>query len=101
MLELTWVFLGLVAGAATYVTLSTADDQRAIICGLIGAITWLLFAYAALSVEHVSTDGTVSIHRYPAMVAWGLMMAAPNFYVALTGPLEIIKNPRQLQEEVS
>lgn len=101
MQELTWVFLGVIAAAATYVALSTPDDQRVIIFGLIGFLTWGLFAYGALSVQHVSANGVISIHRYPALTAWGLMMAAPNFYVALTGPLELVRNPRELQGEVS
>lgn len=102
MQELALLFLGAVGAGASYVSLSRAsDDQLLILAGLIGTVTWLLFAYSALAQVDISANGVITPQPDPALAVWGVMMAAPNFYVALTGPLEIIKNPRQLQSEVS
>jgi hypothetical protein len=91
------IFIGLVAAGATFLSVTTTNNEIAIIAGVIGAVTWLLFAFFALDVTIVDDSGTISKVRYPALAAWGLMMMAPNAFVALTGPLQIISdtNPRQ------
>lgn len=100
MTPLSWVFVGVVGVGATYVTLTTDSDQLAIISGLIGLVTWLLFSFQSLDIV-LYEDGIELTKRYPAMAVWGLAMAAPNLYVALTGPLEIVRDRAQLREEVS
>jgi len=45
-------------------------------------------------------DGTAQTVRYPALTAWGVMMSAPNFYVALTGPLNLIAEKTPTKNEV-
>jgi hypothetical protein len=93
------IFIGVVAAAATLLAVTTSDNNVAIVSGLIGALTFLLFAFFALDVTVFDDSGTAQTVRYPALAVWGLMMAAPNAYVALTGPLELIaeKNPTKNQ----
>jgi hypothetical protein len=99
MKVLAWIFVGLVGAGATYVTLTTDSDQLAIIGGLIGFFSWGMFAWSALSIT-VYDGGTAHTTRYPAMAAYGLMLAAPNLYVALTGPLELVKDRETIKQEV-
>lgn len=56
-------------------------------------------SFYALEVT-VSDSGVTTIYRYPAMAAFGVLMAAPNLYVALRGPLEIVKDRDALAGEV-
>lgn len=100
MTPLGWVFVGAVGIGATYISLTTDSDQLAIVSGLIGLVTCLLFAFLSLEIV-LYEDGIETTKRYPAMAAWGLAMAAPNLYVALTGPLEIVRDRDQLREEVT
>lgn len=91
MLQNTWLFVGLIAALATALTLWTADDQTAIISGLIGTVTWLTWAYSALNV--ITYDGGSQFaHSYPALAALGVMLAVPNLFVALTGPLAVARD---------
>lgn len=91
MLQLTWLFVGALAMLATALTLRTADDQTAIMSGLAGTITWLLWAYSALNV--VTYDGGSQFtHAYPGLAALGVMLALPNLFVALTGPLMVARD---------
>lgn len=101
MKPIGWVFVGVVAAGATYVTLTTDNDQLAIISGLIGMLSWLMFSFLSLEIIIYDGAGGEQITRYPSMTAWGLAMAAPNLYVALTGPLHIIRDRDQLRSEVS
>lgn len=100
MKVLAWVFVGFIGACASYISVTTDNDQVAIISGCIGLISWLLFAYFSLSITVYDTNGSPHTTRYPAMALWGLAMAAPNLYVALTGPLEILTDSSQLREEV-
>jgi len=97
---LAWLFIGVIGAGATYLSLTTGNDQLAILTGLIGTVSWLLFAFLSLEVVEVSSGVQVT-SRYPAMAAWGLAMAAPNFYIALTGPLfELERQFDDIREEV-
>lgn len=98
---IAWVALFAFASCASYVTLTrTEDDQLLLITGFIAFFAWALFAFSALGVTE-SSSGVTTTFRYPEMTAFGLMMAAPNLYVALSGPLNIIKDREQLRGEVS
>jgi hypothetical protein len=98
MLQISWLFVGLVASGATLLTLTTSDDQTAILTGLIGTISWALFAYSSLHVV-THSGGSEFVSAYPSLAAFGVMMAVPNLFVALTGPLRAA-DPRELAEEV-
>jgi len=99
MNQLPWLFIGTLAAAATFISVTTTDDQIGIISGLLGALTGFTFAYHSLSVT-VYSQGTAFVSRYPELAALGLALAAPNLFVALTGPLEIVRDRDQLQNEV-
>lgn len=99
MTPLILAFLGIVALVFTGLTLTTADDQTAIISGLLGATTWTLWAYSTLNVT-IYSGGSEFTESYPAFAALGLALAAPNAFVALTGPLMLAKNPDAIAEEV-
>ena len=101
MLQLTFLFLGVIAAGATYVTLSTADDQKAIMFGLIGAINWALWAYSSLNVVVYDGSSNPLQHSDPALAALGVMLMIPNLFVALTGPLALIEDPSTMAEEVN
>lgn len=100
MNELAWILLGVIGAGATFVSVTTDNDQIAILSGLVGTLSWLLFAYGALGVTTIDQSGTLHTSRYPALAAYGVAMAIPNFFVALTGPLEILNNREQLKQEV-
>lgn len=98
---IAWIALGAFASVWSYLSLTrNADDQLLILSGLIGTIAWLLFAFFSLSVTE-SSSGVTTVFRYPSMALFGLMMAAPNAFVALRGPLEVVKDRDQLRSEVS
>lgn len=99
MKPIGWIFTGAVAAGATYVTLTTDNDLLAIISGVVGVFSWLLFAYFSLGVTIYDANGAAQTDRYPAMAAWGVMMAVPNIYVALTGPLHLVGDRERLREE--
>lgn len=99
MIQLNWIFLGVVGLIATVQTIRTIDDQVAIASGLMGTIAWLLWAYSSLHVVVVS-NGTEFVYEYPSLAMFGVLMAIPNLFIALTGPLRIAADPRQLAEEV-
>ena len=99
MLEHSWIFLGGLATVTTVLTLRTDDDQTGILTGLIGTVTWALWAFSALNIV-THSGGTEFTHSYPALAAFGLLMAVPNLFVALTGPLTIAQNRQELAEEV-
>lgn len=94
------IFIGVVAAGASYITLTTSNNDVAIVAGLIGCFSWLLFAFFALDVTVFDDSGAAQTVRYPALTAWGLMMAVPNVYVALTGPLEIISEQAPRKNEI-
>lgn len=99
MNQLPWLFIGVFAAAATFISVTTTDDQIGIISGLFGTLSALTFAYHSLSVT-VYSQGTEFVSRYPELAVFGLALAAPNLLVALTGPLAIVRDREQLQDEV-
>jgi len=100
MIALAWVFLGAIGVVSTYLSLTADNDDLVIITGLIGTLAWLLFAFYALDVTIYDQAGTLHTDRYPAMALFGLAMAAPNLYIAITGPLELMSNRERLEREV-
>ncbi len=94
------IFIGVVAAGASYLSVTTSNNDVAIVTGLVGSFSWLLFAFFALDVTVFDDSGAAQTVRYPALTAWGLMMAAPNLYVALTGPLEIISEQAPSEKEI-
>jgi len=99
MYQFSWIFLGVVALVVTVMTLRAGDDQLAIVSGLAGTISWALWGYSALNVVVVS-GGTEFAQQYPSFAAFGVVMAIPNLFIALTGPLSIARNREQLTNEL-
>jgi len=86
-----WLFIGLVGGIATYVTLTTSEDDIAILFGIIGLLSWGLFAVQSLNVDVLAGGKTEVIsYSYAAVSVWGLALAVLNLYVVLTGPIAVI-----------
>lgn len=94
MLESGWLFVGVVATIATVGALSTPDDVLAIITGVVGTVSWVLFAYGALDVSVVA-DSATQTFTMPALTLFAVMMALPPAYVALTGPVEVVGRVRR------
>lgn len=99
MNQLPWLFIGLLAAVATFLSVTTTDDQTGIISGLIGTLTWLTFSYHSLSVT-VYSNGTEFVSRYPELAALGVALAAPNLFVALTGPIALVGDREEISQEV-
>lgn len=100
MNQLPWLFIGALAACATYISVTTTDDQTGIISGLFGTLAALTFAYHSLAVTVIS-NGSVHVSRYPELAVLGLALASPNLFVALTGPLAIAADPDKIREEVN
>lgn len=100
MLESTWLFVGGTALLSTAFALSTQTqasryydlyaDPIAIVGGLLSFFSWAVLAYGSLDMRVVGDSVTYSFTQ-PAITLWCLMFALPSLYVALTGPLESLK----------
>lgn len=100
MLESTWLFIGATAllttgmAAATQTQASAYFDRYAdpiaIVAGMIGLVSWAILAYGSLDLTVVGDSVTYSFSQ-PAVTFWCAIMALPNLYVALTGPMETLK----------
>lgn len=100
MLESTWLFMGATALLATGMAMATQTqasayfdryaDPIAIVAGLIGVVTWALLAYGSLNIRVVGDAVTYSFTQ-PSVTLWCAIMALPNLYVAVTGPMETLK----------
>lgn len=102
MLQLTFLFVGVTAVLATGVALSTQteaaalfpnDDGIAIMSGVVGFLAWGFFAFGALNVEVVSNGSVVSTSM-PQVTYFSIAMAVIPGYVALTGPVQIVRRAR-------
>lgn len=105
MLQSAWLFIGVVSILATGVALLTKtqgaalipnDDGMAIFAGVVGFVSWGIWSYGALDLETVTDSGTVVSHSMPAVTYLGVALALIPAYIALTGPVDIIrrsKNP--------
>lgn len=103
MLMQGWLFIGVVAIAATGVAISTQteavrvypnDDGVAIISGIIGFLAWGFWTYGALDVE-VVTGGQTSEFVMPELALFGVAMAIIPGFIALTGPVNIVRRARK------
>jgi len=98
MLESAWLFTGVTAVLVTTVAVLTQtqgaalipnDDGVAIISGVLGFISWGVFAFGALDVRVVGDSVTYSFGM-PSIAIFATIMGLVPGYVALTGPAEII-----------
>lgn len=90
MLESAWLFIGVVAVAATGVCVMTTDNALAMVLGVMGTLIWWLFAYGALDVS-VASDAVAYSYTMPSIGLFGIVMSLLPAYVALTGPLKLLE----------
>lgn len=97
-----WLFIGAVGFVATYVTLTTSQDDVGIMFGLLGMLSWALFALQSLHVEVLAGGKTDPVsYSYAAVCVWGLALAVANLYVVLNGPIAIIDQRDRADSEVT
>lgn len=90
MLESAWLFVGFVGVLITAAALYTNDNALAIVLGVLGTVTWVIWTYGAFDVTVV--DGGVELSfSEPAIAIFGIMMGLVPLYIALTGPIEAAK----------
>lgn len=103
MLKIGWIVITVVAMGATAIALSTKsegaalwpnDDGVAIFAGVVGFVSWGFWTYGTLNIEIVTETGTVVSQSMPAVTYFGLMMMLIPGYIALTGPVDIIRRSR-------
>lgn len=103
MLDDAWLFLGrsaliwtvLTVVAAVYVDpRDSTGDSMAMISGVIGFVLWGVWTFGALNIEVVQGTNTISF-AHPEVAIVGVAMSLVPGYVALTGPIELIKRARE------
>lgn len=97
-----WLFIGVVAFAATYVTLTTQQDDVGIMFGLVGLLSWAVFAFQSLHVEVLAGGVTDPVsYSFAAVSVWGIALAVANLYVVVNGPIAIIDQRGRADQEVT
>lgn len=94
MRPLSWAFVGLVALVWSVVAIvgpallrdAEQADLLGIVAGVASFLSWALWSYVAFSIRLQSGE----IVSYPAVALFGVAMAIPGAYVALTGPFELL-----------
>jgi len=91
MLQLPWLFIGMVALLATSGAVVTSRDELGMVLGVLGTLSWWVWAYAAFEVQVV--DGGVEFVFTQSIAAvFGIMISLLPLYIAITGPIEMAKN---------
>jgi len=103
MLESAWLFIGVVAMLATGVAVSTKtkvagaypnDDGIAIFSGVISFISWGMVAYGALNIEVITETGEIVSYSMSSVTYFAIALALVPAYIALTGPVDIVRRAR-------
>jgi hypothetical protein len=94
MLLSAWLFVGVLALLATGIATSTADDAKAILAGITGALAWGYWAYGALDLRVVKGSTTYQFSQ-PELTILGVAVGLVPLFVALTGPFEVVKRVRE------
>lgn len=63
--QLTWLFIGTLATAATVGVFLTRLDE--IITSLVGVLLWVIWGYGATNVEIVTETGAIVQQQYPQL----------------------------------
>lgn len=96
MLDVGWLFLGLVAVLASVAAVVTDDNAIAIVAGAIGMLAWLLWSFAAYGgIE--TAEGTV--HQMWPLALFGTVLAFVPGLIALTGPVDLFGDARNAEVE--
>jgi hypothetical protein len=104
MLESAWLFIGVVSLCATGVAvlcktegarLVPNDDSVAIASGTLGFVGWAIWTYGALNVQ-TPIEGTPElVTAMPSVALFGVAIALVPGYIALTGPVDIVREYRR------
>lgn len=95
MIESVFLFVGAIGIISTIAAVLTRDNAVAIMAGVLGFITWGLWAFGAFNIETVTNTGTIVTHSYAPLAYFGILLALVPGYIALTGPVDIINRARQ------
>lgn len=93
MLQSAWLFIGGLAVLTSAAAMLTQDDGQAIVVGVLGFISWGVFAYGSLDVRVVGDSVTYSFGE-PAITVLAVAFSLLPAYVALTGPTELVGRAR-------
>lgn len=102
MLESGWLFIGRIAFIWTLAVVLVAisvdpgdggGDDIAIVGGVVGFILWGVWTFGTLNIEVVDGSST-TVFTHPELTLLGIAMALVPGYIALTGPIELIKRAR-------
>lgn len=102
MLQSAWLMITFVALCSTAVAVSTKtkgaalfpnDDGVAIYSGVVGFIAWGFVAYGSLDLTVVG-DSVVHSFSMPEVTIFAVMMAIVPGFIALTGPVDIVRRAR-------
>lgn len=104
MLQSAWLFVGTIAFLWTLVTIfiaayadpdpgAGAGEAMATIGGVVGFILWGVWTFGALNITVVG-DSTTFSFSHPELAILGVAMALVPGYIALTGPVELVKRAR-------
>jgi hypothetical protein len=95
-----WLFVGLVGAAALWRATTTADDDVAILSGLIATGSWGMFSFQSLNVE-IANGTELVTNSYPEMGFFGAALGVVGLFIALTGPIEEFGDaPEKMRNEM-
>lgn len=89
MLDLAWLFIGLIGLVATIAAVATDENEIAIVAGLLGMFAWLLWSFGAYA--GIETASGTEYQMWPVALLGTAIALVPGF-IALTGPIEILGN---------
>jgi hypothetical protein len=96
-----WLFVGLIALYATSRALRETMNPSAIVHGIVGFVTWLVFGYQSLNVVVVSNGTELGPYYYAPVALLAAGLAVMNLYVAITGPIVAVADDDRLRREVT
>lgn len=91
MLQLTWLFVGMVALLAAVGGMQRFDIWTRIIMMGLSMVTWLVWAFGAYNVEVVS-GGQTTAHEYPQLAYLGFVLSAVTLAVLLRMAFDAIRD---------
>lgn len=98
MLESGWLFTGLLALLTTIAAVTTTDDAIAIMAGVLGFISWGVWTFGALNIE-VTEGSTPIVVSNPELAILGIAFSLVPAYIALTGPVDVVRRARDPSTE--
>lgn len=102
MLESAWLFVGRIAFlwtvltvvAAVYVdSMDSSGDALATVAGVVGFILWGVWTFGTLNITVVGESVTYRF-AHPELAILGVALALVPGYIALTGPIELLRRAR-------